>query len=133
MTTLSVGQTAAFSKTFTEADIMAFAAASGDHNPVHIDETYAAATPFGQRIAHGMLVAGLISAVLGTEMPGPGTIYMGQTLKFKAPVFIGDTITVKAEVLSIRAGRPIATISTNCYNQEDKLVIEGEAVVFAPA
>lgn len=133
MTKLYVGQTAEFSKTFSAEDLAAFAEASGDHNPVHLDETFAAATPFGKRIAHGMLVAGLISAVLGTKMPGPGTIYMGQNLKFKTPVYIGDTITVRAEVLTIRSGRPIATISTNCYNQDNKLVIEGEAVVLAPA
>ena len=133
MPKISNGQIAELSKTYSEEDIIAFANASGDHNPVHLDEQYAASTSFGRRIAHGMLVAGLISAVLGTTLPGPGTIYLGQNMKFKAPVFIDDMITARVEVLSVREDRPIATLSTNCYNQEGKLVIEGEAVVMLPA
>ncbi len=132
MPKVQVGQTAELSKTYSAEDLMSFAAASGDNNPIHLDEQYAAGTSFGRPIAHGMLVAGLISAVLGTKLPGPGTVYLGQSLKFKAPVYIGDTITARIEVLSIRDGRPVATLSTNCYNQEGELVIEGEAVVLAP-
>lgn len=130
--TLAVGQTAEFSKTFSLADIYAFAAASGDRNPVHLEEHYAEGTIFGKRIAHGMLVAGLISAVLGTTLPGAGTIYLGQDLKFKAPVYIGDTVTARVEVLKLRPDKRIATLSTTCYNQDGKLVIEGEAVVLYP-
>ncbi len=133
MTQLTPGQKATLSKTFTEADLVAFADASGDHNPVHLDDAYAQTTRFGKRIAHGMLVAGLISAVLGTQLPGPGTIYLGQELSFKAPVFIGDTITAEIEVASVREGKPIAILKTNCYNQEGAIVIEGKATVLVPA
>jgi len=129
---LLIGATASTQKTFSEADIFAFAEASGDHNPVHLDEDYAATTMFGQRIAHGMLVSGLISAVLGTQLPGPGTIYMGQTLQFKRPVFIGDTITATVTVIDKHERKPIYTISTICTNQKGKTVIEGEAVVLLP-
>ncbi len=129
---MKIGQKATLSKTFTEADILAFAQASGDENPVHLDEAYAATTPFGRRIAHGMLVAGLISAVLGTKLPGPGTIYLGQELRFKKPVYIGDTITAVVEVEKIRQDKPIATLKTECYNQHDVLVITGTATVLFP-
>jgi 3-hydroxybutyryl-CoA dehydratase len=129
---LTLGQKATLSKTFTEADIIAFAEASGDHNPVHLDEAYAQTTRFGKRIAHGMLVAGLISAVLGTQLPGPGTIYLGQELSFKAPVYIDDTITVEVEVAHVREGKPIASLTTTCYNQDGKVVIEGKATVLSP-
>ncbi|MCB9135421.1 MAG: MaoC family dehydratase [Anaerolineales bacterium] len=132
MSQLTPGQKTTLTKTFTEADVIAFADASGDHNPVHLDETYAQTTRFGKRIAHGMLVAGLISAVLGTQLPGPGTIYLGQELSFKAPVFLGDTITAVVEVANVREGKPIATLTTNCYNQDGTLVIEGKATVLVP-
>src|SRR5579875_644958 len=95
---LQIGQTASLAKTITEADIVLFAAVSLDTNPVHLDEETASQTRFGGRIAHGMLSAGLISAVLGTRLAGPGTIYMGQTLRFRAPVKIGDTVTATAEI-----------------------------------
>jgi 3-hydroxybutyryl-CoA dehydratase len=133
MPALTPGQKASLSKTFTENDILAFAQASGDNNPVHLNEEYAKTTRFGKRIAHGMLVSGLISAVLGTQLPGPGTIYLGQELSFKAPVFIGDTITAIVEVDSVRDGKPLATLSTNCYNQDGQLVIEGKATVLYQA
>lgn len=133
MDTLIIGQKASLSKTFTEADVLAFAEASGDKNPIHLDEKYAKETRFGNRIAHGMLVAGLISAVLGMQLPGPGTIYLNQELKFKHPVYIGDTITAVIEVSSMREGKPIVTLSTNCYNQQETLVIEGKAIVMLPS
>ncbi|MBB3897482.1 MaoC family dehydratase [Roseococcus suduntuyensis] len=129
---LSVGQTARFAKTITEADILMFAAVSGDTNPVHIDAEHAAGTMFKQRIAHGMLSAGLISAVLGTRLPGPGTIYMGQTLKFRAPVKIGDTVTAVVEVTALDPAKRRATLSTTCL-VGGKPVIEGEATVMVPA
>lgn len=127
------GQKAELSKTFTEEDVVAFARASGDMNPVHLDEAYASSTMFEARIVHGLLVAGLISAALGTVLPGSGTIYLGQELSFKAPVFIGDTITAVIEVHSVRDGRPIATLTTRCYNQAGKLVIDGRATVLCPS
>lgn len=129
MLSLEVGQKATFSKTFSADDIAAFAEASGDRNPLHLDEAFAKESRFEGRIAHGMLVAGLISAVLGNQLPGPGTIYLGQELRFKEPVYVGDTITAVVEVIKIREGKPIVTLSTNCYNQHDILVIEGNATV----
>jgi 3-hydroxybutyryl-CoA dehydratase len=129
---LTLGQTAEFSKTISMADIYAFAAASGDRNPVHLEQSYAETTVFGGRIAHGLLVAGLISAVLGNTLPGPGTIYLGQELRFKAPVYVGDTVTARVEVVKLRAEKRIATLSTNCYNHDGKILIEGEAVVQYP-
>ncbi len=128
---LSIGQSATFSKTVTEADILMFAGVSGDTNPVHLDAEYAATTPFKERIAHGMLSAGLISAVLGTKLPGPGAIYVGQTLKFKAPVKIGDTVTAKAEVIELDAAKKRAVFATTC-SIRGKTVVEGEATIMVP-
>jgi 3-hydroxybutyryl-CoA dehydratase len=129
---LSVGQTARFAKTITEADILLFAAVSGDTNPVHIDAEHAAGTMFKQRIAHGMLSASLISTVLGTRLPGPGTIYMGQSLKFRAPVTIGQTVTAVVEVTALDPAKRRVTLSTICL-VGGKPVIEGEATVMVPA
>ncbi len=126
------GMTAETAKTITEADILLYAAVSTDTNPVHLNAEVAAASPFGQRIAHGMLSAGLISAVLGTRLPGPGTIYLGQTLRFRAPVKIGDTVTARVEVTAVDAAKKRATLKTECF-VAGKLVIEGEAVVMPPA
>jgi 3-hydroxybutyryl-CoA dehydratase len=109
--------------------IRAFAELTGDTNPVHLDDAYAAGTRFGRRIAHGMIAAGLISATLANDLPGPGTVYLSQTLQFKAPVYPGDTITTTVEVKGVRADKPIVTLGTECRNQEDVLVLEGEAVV----
>lgn len=129
---LSVGQTASFAKTVTEADILMFAAVSGDTNPVHINAEAAAKTMFKERIAHGMLSASLISTVLGTRLPGPGTIYLGQTLKFKAPVRIGATVTATVEITALDPAKKRATLSTTC-TVEGKAVIEGEATVMVPS
>jgi 3-hydroxybutyryl-CoA dehydratase len=129
---LKLGQTASFAKTITEADILLFAGVSGDTNPVHIDAEAAAKTPFKERIAHGMLSASLISTVLGTRLPGPGTIYLAQTLKFRAPVRIGATVTATAEVTALDAEKKRATLKTTC-TVEGKSVIEGEAVVMVPS
>lgn len=130
--TVAVGQTASFSKTITESDVYTFAGLSGDLNPAHINEEYAKNTRFGGRIAHGMLSAGLISAVIGMQLPGPGTIYMGQTLKFLAPVHFGDTVTATVKVLSIDEERHRAVLETTCTNQENALVVSGEAKVLLP-
>lgn len=130
--TLKIGDKASRTKTVTEADILAFAQASGDTNPVHLDDDYAATTRFGRRIAHGMLTASVISAILGNDLPGPGTVYMSQTLAFKAPVFIGDVVTATVEVIAYREERRIATFHTTCANQDGTLVLDGEAIVLAP-
>ena len=123
-----VGQTARIGKTISEADILLFAAVSLDTNPVHLDAEAAAGSVFKERVAHGMLSAGLISAVLGTRLPGAGTVYLGQTLKFKAPVKIGDTVVAEVEVTGLDPARKRATLRTTC-TVKGKVVIEGEAVV----
>jgi len=129
---LKVGDRATRTKTITDADVQLFAKVSGDTNPVHLDDAYAAGTRFGRRIAHGMLTGSLISAILGNDLPGQGSIYLGQEFKFKAPVFIGDTITAVVEVISYREDKRIATLHTTCTNQDGVVVIDGEAVVIAP-
>ena len=129
---LTIGQTASIAKTITEADILLFAAVSLDTNPVHLNAEAAAATQFKQRIAHGMLSAGLISAILGTRLPGPGTIYLSQSLRFRAPVHIGDTVTATAEVTALDPARRRATLKTTC-TVLGKPVIEGEAIVLPPS
>ena len=125
---LTLGQTASFAKTITEADILLFAAVSGDTNPVHINAEAAAASMFKERIAHGMLSASLISTVLGTRLPGPGTIYLGQNLKFRAPVRIGETVTATVTITALDPARKRATLSTVC-TVGGKPVIDGEATV----
>ena len=123
------GDTASLSKTIGDDDIRAFANATGDHNPLHIDEEFARQTRFGKRIAHGMLSASLISAVIANDLPGQGSIYLGQTLQFVAPVFPGDTVTARVTVTSIREDKPIIKLETVCTNQRDEVVIKGEATV----
>lgn len=129
---ISVGQTATYSKQISAADIDLFAVASGDHNPVHLDEDYASSTPFGGRIAHGMLTGGVISAALAMKLPGPGTIYLGQSLRFRLPVAIGDTVTVELEVVEKRDRRRVVILDCRVYNQDQKLVATGQAEVMAP-
>ncbi|HEY6898940.1 MAG TPA: MaoC family dehydratase [Rhodocyclaceae bacterium] len=124
------GLSASFAKTVTEADILLFSAVSGDINAVHLNEEFAKSTPFGGRIAHGMLTAGFISAVLGNKLPGPGTIYLGQTLKFKAPVRPGDTVTATVTVREVIAEKRRAILDTVC-TVAGKVVLEGEATVMA--
>ena len=125
---LSVGQSAVFAKTITEADILLYSAVSGDTNPMHLNQDFAAATMFKGRVAHGMLSAGLISAVIGTKLPGPGAIYVSQTLAFKAPVRIGDTVTATVTVTGIAPEKRRVAMACSC-TVGDKTVIEGEAVV----
>jgi len=129
MTTLTIGDKASRSLTISDETIRAFAEVTGDTNPVHLDDDYAAGTRFGRRIAHGMIAAGLISATLANDLPGPGTVYLNQTLKFRLPVYPEDTVTATVEVLTVRPDKPIATLSTVCTNQDDKVVLKGEAVV----
>src|SRR5882724_8337757 len=128
---LKVGQSAMFGRTVTEADIAAFAGVSGDTNPIHLHEGFAKGTRFGQRIAHGMLSGSFISTVIGTKLPGPGAIYISQTMNFMAPVLIGETITAVATVSAIYATKRRVTLKTQCLNG-DKVVIDGEAVVLVP-
>jgi len=125
----SVGDSAEITKTIEQADIDAFANVTGDHNPVHVDEEFAKTTRFGRRIAHGMLTASLISAVLANKLPGEGSVYLGQTLQFVAPVFPGDEITARVTVREIREDKPILKLETVCVNQRDEIVIRGEATV----
>lgn len=125
----SVGETASLSKTISTGDIEQFAEVTGDVNPVHVNEEFAKKTRFGGRIAHGMWAAALISAVLGTRLPGPGTIYLNQTLSFKAPVLPGDTITATVKVVRVREDKRILTLETVCENQKSEKVLEGEAIV----
>jgi 3-hydroxybutyryl-CoA dehydratase len=124
-----VGTVESVTRTITDADVAAFAHLTGDNNPVHLNAEYAATTRFGEPIAHGILTSGLISAVIGTKLPGLGAIYLNQTLKFVAPVFHGDTITASAEVIATRPEKRILTLRTACVNQHGATVIEGEAVV----
>jgi 3-hydroxybutyryl-CoA dehydratase len=128
---LEIGQTAELSRTVTAPDVEAFAAVTGDNNPVHLDEAYAAATQFKGRIAHGMLSAGYISAVLGTRLPGPGAIYVSQSLNFRRPVRIGDEVTAEVKVTAIDPARGRVTFATGCV-VAGKTVVEGEAVVIVP-
>jgi 3-hydroxybutyryl-CoA dehydratase len=130
--TLAIGDTASTGKTITEADVLLFAAVSTDTNPVHLNAEVAAASIFKQRVAHGMLSAGLISAVLGTRLPGPGTIYLSQNLRFRAPVKIGDTVTATVEITGLDPEKKRATLRTVC-TVAGKTVIDGEAVVMPPA
>jgi len=116
----------------TEADLIMFAKASGDANPIHLDEEYAATTQFKQRIAHGMFSGGLISAALASDLPGPGTVYLGQDLQFKRPVHIGDTLTVQLTVSELHESKPFVTLECLVTNQDDKPVVTGTAKVMAP-
>jgi 3-hydroxybutyryl-CoA dehydratase len=124
---LRVGDSAQISKTITESDIELFARATGDFNPVHLDQAYAEKTMFKGRIAHGLLSVGLLSAILGNTLPGHGTIYLSQEVKFLAPVRIGDTITAKVEVIELIPEKNRAKFRTTCTNQDGKLVVEGTA------
>lgn len=129
---LTVGMSASVGRTVSEADIFAFAGVSGDTNPVHVDGEFAASTMFGGRIAHGMLSASYISTVFGTKLPGPGCIYLAQSLKFKAPVKIGDTVVAKVTVNALNPEKRRATFDTVC-TVAGKVVLEGQAEIMVPA
>jgi 3-hydroxybutyryl-CoA dehydratase len=128
---LSVGMTATYEHVVTAADVEAFAAVSGDHNPVHLDEAYAKTTRFKGRIAHGLLVASFISTVLAAKLPGPGTVYLGQTLSFKAPVRLGDKVEARVTVSEVIPDKGRAILKTQCRVGET-VVLDGEATVLAP-
>lgn len=129
---IKIGDKAFFKKTLTETDVYLFAGITGDLNPAHIDQVEAEKSIFKGRIAHGILVAGLISTVLGMYLPGPGTIYLGQELKFLAPVRIGDTVMAEVEVIERFEEKNRIKLKTTCKNQEEKVVIEGIATVMPP-
>ena len=129
---LEIGQKSSMRKTITEADVSAFAQISGDTNPVHLDKEYAAKSIFKERIAHGMLTAGLISAVLGTQLPGVGSIYLSQSLKFLAPVKLGDTVEAEVEVIEKLEEKNRVRLRTVCRNQSGQVVIDGEALIMPP-
>ena len=129
---LQVGETAKFSKTVSETDVYLFAGVTGDLNPAHVNEDYAKNTFFKTRIAHGMLSAGFISAVIGTQLPGPGTVYMRQEVRFLAPVKFGDTVTAVVEVAEIIADKKRVRLKTYCVNQDNTTVVDGEALVSPP-
>lgn len=126
---IKVGDSASLSKTVTESDILTFAGLTMDYNPVHINAEYAKQSIFKERIAHGMLSAGFISAVLGTQLPGPNSIYLGQELKFTAPVKIGDTVTATATIIEKREDKRILKLQTTVTNQHGEVVVDGTAVI----
>ena len=128
---LAVGQSAEFTKTVTETDVVLFAGITGDLNPAHVDQVWAEASRFGGRIAHGMLSASFISTVLAMKLPGPGTIYLSQSLRFTGPVMIGDTVTARVEVAEVMPKRRVR-LTTTVARHDGTQVIEGEAVVLAP-
>ena len=129
---ITIGQTATYSKTIEQRDIQLFAAVSGDVNPVHLDATFAAGTPFKECIAHGMLSGAIISAAIAMQLPGPGTIYLGQSMRFRLPVKPGDTITVHLEVLEKKDKRRVVSLDCRVVNQAGKVVVTGTAEVMAP-
>lgn len=127
-----VGEQASCSKTITETDLVMFAGLSGDFNPIHIDSEYAKKTRFNQRIAHGLLTSSLLSKLLGVHLPGKGSVYIEQSIRFKAPVFIGDTITATATVNEFLKEKRILKLLTDCHNQKGDLVLTGEAMMMVP-
>ncbi|HSC66838.1 MAG TPA: MaoC family dehydratase [Cellvibrio sp.] len=130
---LTIGQTASYSKTLTQNDVILFAACSGDLNPVHLDKAYAATTAFGEPIGHGMWTGALVSAAIAMHMPGPGSVYRSQSLNFKHPVKIGDTVTVTLTVSAIKERVKLVTLECEAHNQDGKLIAKGTAEVIAPA
>lgn len=129
---LSLGMSAVYSRTITDTDLRNFSGVSGDTNPMHLNEEYARNTVFKGCIVHGMLTASLLSTVIGTQLPGPGCIYVSQTLQFKAPVHVGETVYAKATITALNAAKRRATLQTQCW-VKDRLVLDGEAVVQLPA
>lgn len=129
---IKVGDTAAITRAFSDADVRAFAELSGDRNPVHLDAEYAAATQFKERIVHGMLVSSLFSTLLGVHLPGEGSIYVSQDIQFRAPVHLDEEVTATVEVTAIREDKPIITLKTTVTNPAGKVVVRGEAVMFVP-
>lgn len=126
---MKVGDSVKVQHQVTQEVVNQFAELTGDFNPLHVDLKYAAQSQFGQTIAHGALIVSFFSSALANRLPGPGTIYLGQKVNFKAPVFVGETVIVQLKVLSIREDKPIYTIETSCFDSKNNLLIEGEATV----
>jgi len=126
---LAVGQTASREMRMTEEVVREFSEVVGDSNPLHVDAEAASRSRFGRPIVNGMLIGTLVSSVIGTTLPGPGSIYLSQTLRFLAPVFLGDVVTIRVTIASVRADKPIVTLRTECFGGEGKLAVDGEAVV----
>ncbi len=129
---INIGDSAQLSRTISESDVYLYAGVTGDNNPAHLDEQYAQKTMFKKRIAHGMLITGLISSVFGNQLPGNGTIYLSQSVRFLAPVYFGDTITARVEVIEKKDEKKRLVCKTTCINQDGKIVIDGEAEVLPP-
>ena len=129
---IAIGDTTTYTRLVTNQEVEAFAAISGDHNPLHLDPEYAATTAFGECIAHGMLTGALISAAIAMQLPGPGSVYLSQNIQFRAPVMLGDTLTVTLTVTDKHAKRPWVTLQCEVANQDGKAVAKGEAQVTAP-
>lgn len=132
ITELSVGQSAEFTKTISESDVYLFAGITGDHNPMHVNDVYAKKSRYKERIVHGMLSSSLISTVIGTKLPGNGSIYVEQKLVFKAPVLFGDTITAVVEIQDIYIEKNRVKLRTYCKNQNDTIVLDGHAIIIPP-
>lgn len=129
MSTLAIGQKASLTKRFGAAEVSAFAGLSEDFNPLHLDPAFAASTVFERPIVHGMLLASLFSGLLGQKLPGEGSVYLGQSLSFKQPVFVGDEVTAEVEIIALRDDKPIATLATRILTQSGAIAVTGEAVV----
>lgn len=125
-----VGDIATESRTITEEDVKEFAKFSGDYNPLHMDDEFAAKTRFKKRIAHGLIPASMLSKLAASKLPGPGSIYLSHNIRFRAPAYIGDTVTAEIKILNVRPDKPIISLSTICRNQDGKTLIEGEALVY---
>lgn len=128
---LMVGMYATYSQTITDADVKGYAGLSGDHNPVHLDEEFAAKSKFRKRIAHGMISSSFFSALFGTKLPGPGCVYASQSLQFKRPVYLGDTVVAKVEIVSIEQAKQRVFFRTTC-TVKNRIVIDGEAEIYIP-
>lgn len=131
MSNYEIGQSAEVTKVFSEEDVFLFAGITGDRNPIHISKEFAAKTRFGERIAHGILTAGLISAAIGMKLPGPGCLYLSQTLSFLGPVRIGDEITARVEIVEVISEKRLR-LRTQCVNQRGEVVLDGEAIIVPP-
>jgi acyl dehydratase len=129
---IEVGQSATLKRVLTQQDVQTFAELSGDKNPIHLDPVFAATTVFKKPIVHGMLSASLISTALAMKLPGPGAVYMSQTLQFKLPVYVGEEVTVVLTVTNVRTDKPIVTLQTQVLNSKERVVVEGEAVAYCP-
>lgn len=122
---LSIGQRASRSLTFTDAEVEAYAKITGDHNPLHFDDDFVARTKFGRRVVHGGLTAGILNALVAEDLPGPGTVFMSQELKYVAPVYVGDTITGEVEVLEVHPSKPVTKLRAAVRREDGELVLEG--------